>query len=49
MTALYSINLHVMGKSNVPLLSERTLATMAEQRRNAVAGYVERPRISAGR
>ena len=27
MTALYSINLHVMGKSNVPLLSERTLAT----------------------
>jgi putative ABC transport system permease protein len=29
-TALYSINLHIMGKSNVPLLSERTLATMAE-------------------
>ena len=25
MTALYSINLHVMGKSNLPLLSERTL------------------------
>ena len=31
MTALYSINLHVMGKSNVPLLSEVTLATRAEQ------------------
>jgi putative tryptophan/tyrosine transport system permease protein len=31
MTALYSINLHVMGKSNVPLLSERTLASEAEQ------------------
>jgi putative ABC transport system permease protein len=31
MTALYSINLHVMGKSNVPLLSERTLATLAER------------------
>ena len=31
MTALYSINLHVMGKSNVPLLSEVTLATKAEQ------------------
>ena len=31
MTALYSINLHVMGKSNVPLLSERTLATLAEE------------------
>ena len=30
MTALYSINLHVMGKSNVSLLSERTLGTLAE-------------------
>jgi putative tryptophan/tyrosine transport system permease protein len=30
MTALYSLNLHVMGKSNLPLLSERTLASMAE-------------------
>jgi putative tryptophan/tyrosine transport system permease protein len=30
MTALYSVNLHVMGRSNVPLLSERTLATMAD-------------------
>lgn len=30
MTALYSINLHVMGRSNVPLLQDRTLATMAE-------------------
>src|SRR3954471_10634120 len=30
MTALYSINLHVMGKSNVPLLAERTLTTLAE-------------------
>ncbi|MEW6357662.1 MAG: ABC transporter permease [Planctomycetota bacterium] len=29
MTALYSVNLHVMGKSNVPLLSETTLATRA--------------------
>jgi len=31
MTALYSINLHVMGKSNVPLLQEATLATLAER------------------
>jgi putative tryptophan/tyrosine transport system permease protein len=31
MTALYSVNLHVMGRSNVPLLSERTLSTLAEQ------------------
>ena len=30
MTALYSTNLHVMGRSNVPLLEVRTLATMAE-------------------
>jgi putative tryptophan/tyrosine transport system permease protein len=30
MTALYSVNLHVMGKSNVPLLSATTLATYAE-------------------
>ena len=30
MTALYSINLHVMGKSNVPLLNEVTLASQAE-------------------
>ena len=31
MTALYSVNLHVMGKSNVPLLSATTLATYAER------------------
>jgi putative ABC transport system permease protein len=31
MTALYSINLHVMGKSNVPLISEATLASDAER------------------
>lgn len=30
MTALYSINLHVMGKSNLPLLNEATLASEAE-------------------
>ena len=30
MTALYSLNLHIMGKSNLPMLSERTLASMAE-------------------
>ena len=38
MTALYSVNLHVMGKSNVPLLSQRTLATMAETSGVAVLG-----------
>ena len=30
MTALYSVNLHVMGKSNVPLLNEVTLASQSE-------------------
>ena len=30
MTALYSVNLHVMGKSNVPLLSAHTLASVVE-------------------
>lgn len=31
MTALYSINLHIMGKSNVPLLAVNTLATQSER------------------
>ncbi len=30
MTGLYSVNLHVMGKSNLPLLEVNSLATMAE-------------------
>lgn len=30
MTALYSINLHVMGRSNVPLMSEKTIITYFE-------------------
>lgn len=30
MTALYSINLRVMGRSNLPLINETTLATYAE-------------------
>lgn len=31
MTALYSVNLHVMGRSNLPLLSVDTLVTKAER------------------
>jgi putative ABC transport system permease protein len=31
MTGLYSVNLHVMGKSNVPLLSGTSFTTWAEQ------------------
>jgi len=38
MTALYSVNLHIMGKSNVPLLSETTLATYAERLGTGVLG-----------
>jgi len=30
MTGLYSVNLHVMGSSNIPLLDVKTLATIAE-------------------
>lgn len=41
MTALYSVNLHVMGKSNVPLLTETTLATYAEQVGASLFGGVE--------
>ena len=38
MTALYSVNLHIMGKSNVPLLSERTFATIAESAATNILG-----------
>ncbi len=31
MTGLYSVNLHVMGRSNLPLLEVKTLATYAEE------------------
>jgi len=31
MTALYSINLRIMGRSNLPLLNENTLATQADR------------------
>jgi putative ABC transport system permease protein len=30
MTGLYSVNLHIMGRSNIPLLETRTLSTQAE-------------------
>ena len=38
MTALYSINLRVMGRSNVPLLNETTLVTYAKQAGEWIAG-----------
>ena len=36
MTALYSINLHVMGKSNVPLLTEKTTFSYFEEMNRAL-------------
>ena len=41
MTALYSINLRIMGKSNVPLLSAQTLATQAEAVGTRWLGHTE--------
>ncbi len=38
MTALYSVNLHIMGKSNIPLLSEITVFTWIENMSAAIAG-----------
>lgn len=38
MTALYSINLHVMGRSNLPLLSARTLTTYASALGQRISG-----------
>jgi putative ABC transport system permease protein len=38
MTALYSINLRVMGRSNVPLINETTLATYAGTIGDSLAG-----------
>jgi putative tryptophan/tyrosine transport system permease protein len=39
MTALYSINLHVMGSSNVPLLSVTTITTYAQNLGRWMAGH----------
>ena len=41
MTALYSVNLHVMGRSNVPLLSAHTFVTQAEQLGASLLGAAE--------
>ncbi len=38
MTALYSVNLHVMGKSNLPLLSKTTLFTWFEKFSEKISG-----------
>lgn len=38
MTALYSVNLHVMGKSNLPMMKETTLFTWVENLSATLAG-----------
>lgn len=38
MTALYSVNLHIMGRSNLPLLSVTTLASQSERIGMKLAG-----------
>ncbi len=38
MTALYSINLRIMGRSNIPLINETTLATYVGRFGDALAG-----------
>jgi putative ABC transport system permease protein len=44
-TALYSVNLHVMGRSNIPLLDARTVATDLVDSAAKVAGPVDAIRI----
>jgi putative ABC transport system permease protein len=41
MTALYSVNLHVMGKSNIPLLTQTTLFTYVEKLTRSVFTHAE--------
>ncbi len=49
MTALYSVNLHVMGKSNVPLLSATTFGNYAEDAARALGMTGSSVGYSAGR
>ncbi len=38
MTALYSVNLRIMGRSNIPLMNEKTLGSQAESAGRALFG-----------
>jgi putative tryptophan/tyrosine transport system permease protein len=44
-TALYSINLHVMGRSNIPLLDARTVGSDVVDLATKIAGPIETVRI----
>jgi putative ABC transport system permease protein len=46
MTALFSINLHIMGRSNVPLVNHTTLVTEGEQFARAALGGASTLRIA---
>jgi putative tryptophan/tyrosine transport system permease protein len=45
MTALYSVNLHVMGKSNMPLLNQVTIFTWVENLSASISGVGARTMI----
>lgn len=43
MTALYSVNLRIMGRSNIPLMNERTVVSQAESLGQRVFGSANLP------
>jgi putative ABC transport system permease protein len=43
MTALYSVNLRIMGRSNIPLLNENTVVSLAEKAGQGVFGTANVP------
>lgn len=45
MTALYSINLHIMGRSNIPLMGEQTLITSFESAGGLLAAGRDHVRV----
>lgn len=49
MTALYSVNLHVMGRSNIPLLSNTTLITYIEDFSRFISSGLETTNIAGWR
>ena len=44
-TALYSVNLHIMGRSNIPLLDARTIASDLVETATKISGTVDTVRI----
>ncbi len=47
MTALYSINLHILGKSNVPLLEAKTVTSVAERAASRLSGGAETFKVAS--